>query len=84
MKRIAFVVPDGTTWSLPLYELALMTARQTWSMGADWLKLVFVTPESRPLAIFGGAASDSRRGAARVRGDRVRRIGVHDRRAAGT
>jgi len=59
VKCIAFVVPDGTTWSLPLYELALMTARQTWSMGADWLKLVFVTPESRPLAIFGGAASDT-------------------------
>jgi sulfide:quinone oxidoreductase len=59
VKSIAFVVPDGTTWSLPLYELALMTARQTWGMGADWLKLVFVTPESRPLAIFGGAASDT-------------------------
>jgi sulfide:quinone oxidoreductase len=59
VKSIAFVVPDATTWSLPLYELALMTARQTWSMGADWLKLVFVTPESRPLAIFGGAASDT-------------------------
>jgi sulfide:quinone oxidoreductase len=59
VKCIAFVVPDGATWSLPLYELALMTARQTWSMGADWLKLVFVTPENRPLAIFGGAASDS-------------------------
>ena len=25
-KRIAFVVPTGVTWSLPLYELALMTA----------------------------------------------------------
>ena len=57
VKCIAFVVPDGSTWSLPLYELALMTARQTWGMGADWLKLLFVTPESRPLAIFGGAAS---------------------------
>jgi sulfide:quinone oxidoreductase len=59
VKCVAFVVPDGSTWSLPLYELALMTARQTWSMGADWLKLIFVTPESRPLAIFGGAASDT-------------------------
>jgi sulfide:quinone oxidoreductase len=59
VKCIAFVVPGGNTWSLPLYELALMTARQTWGMGADWLKFVFVTPEDRPLAIFGGAASEA-------------------------
>jgi len=57
--RIAFVVPNETTWSLPLYELALMTAREAWSMGADRLDIVFVTPEDRPLAIFGGPASDS-------------------------
>jgi sulfide:quinone oxidoreductase len=56
-KRVAFVVPYGTTWTLPLYEVALMTARQAWSMGADWLEFLFVTPEERPLAIFGGAAS---------------------------
>jgi len=28
-------------------------------MGADWLELVFVTPESRPLAIFGPAAGET-------------------------
>ena len=59
VKRVAFVVPDGATWALPLYELALMTARETWSMGADWLDFMFVTPEERPLAIFGGEASDA-------------------------
>jgi sulfide:quinone oxidoreductase len=59
VKRIAFVVPDGTTWALPLYELALMTAREAWSMGAEWLEFLFVTPEDRPLAIFGGAASET-------------------------
>jgi len=58
-KRIAFVVPNETTWTLPLYELALMTAREAWSMGADRLEIVFVTPEDRPLAIFGGPASDT-------------------------
>lgn len=58
-ERIAFVVPGQTTWTLPLYELALMTARQAWSMGADRLELIFVTPEDRPLAIFGAAASDT-------------------------
>ena len=59
IDRIAFVVPNETTWSLPLYEVALMTAREAWTMGADRLELVFVTPEDRPLAIFGGAASDT-------------------------
>jgi sulfide:quinone oxidoreductase len=58
-KRIAFVVPNETTWTLPLYELALMTAREAWTMGADRLEIVFATPEDRPLAIFGGPASDT-------------------------
>ena len=30
---IAFVVPPGTTWPLPLYELALMTAERAYGMG---------------------------------------------------
>jgi sulfide:quinone oxidoreductase len=59
VDRVAFVVPNNTTWSLPLYELALMTARQAWSMGSDRVRFVFVTSEERPLAIFGAAASDA-------------------------
>jgi len=59
VKRIAFVVPHDTTWTLPLYELALMTARQVRSMGAAGLELLFVTPEERPLAIFGAEAGDT-------------------------
>jgi len=58
-RSIAFVVPRGCTWTLPLYELALMTAREAWTMGADRLEIVLVTPEDRPLAIFGGPASDT-------------------------
>ena len=57
--RIAFIVPDPTAWPLPLYELALMTARQAWSMGADGIEFMLITPEERPLGIFGGAASDA-------------------------
>jgi len=59
VKSVAFVVPNETTWPLPLYELALMTARQAWGMGADGVRFVFVTPEDRPLAIFGTGASDA-------------------------
>jgi sulfide:quinone oxidoreductase len=56
-KRLAFVVPSTVAWSLPLYELAVMTARDAWSAGIDGLELFFVTPEDRPLAAFGSDAS---------------------------
>jgi sulfide:quinone oxidoreductase len=53
---LAFVVPSGTTWSFPLYELALLTASRAKESGAD-VELVLVTPETEPLAIFGRSAS---------------------------
>jgi sulfide:quinone oxidoreductase len=56
-RRVAFVVPSSIVWSLPLYELALMTARDAWSAGMDGLELTFVSPEERPLEIFGPEAS---------------------------
>ncbi|MDP9294200.1 MAG: NAD(P)/FAD-dependent oxidoreductase, partial [Actinomycetota bacterium] len=58
-QRIAFVVPSETAWTLPLYELALMTARQAWSMGMDRIRFTLVTPEERPLAMFGAPASEA-------------------------
>jgi sulfide:quinone oxidoreductase len=57
VRRIAFVVPPGVAWSLPLYELALMTARRAFEMNVD-VELTFVTPEERPLPVFGPHASD--------------------------
>ncbi|MDX6700248.1 MAG: sulfide:quinone oxidoreductase [Baekduia sp.] len=56
-RSVAFVVPPGTTWPLPLYELALMTAQQTYAMGTDDTRLQLVSPEATPLALFGPAAS---------------------------
>jgi len=58
-RRVAFVVPGETTWTLPLYELALMTARQAWSMGMDDISFTLVTPEERALGMFGAAAGDT-------------------------
>jgi sulfide:quinone oxidoreductase len=55
-RRIAFVVPHGVTWSLPLYEIALMTQRRAKERGLD-VKIAIVTPEFAPLAIFGSVAS---------------------------
>ena len=52
-RSAAFVVPPGVNWTLPAYELALLTARQVRSMGMDRDGVTVVTPEARPLALFG-------------------------------
>src|SRR5688500_12108274 len=57
-RRIAFVVPTGVTWTLPLYELALLTARRALEMSLDGVELNFATPEESPLAVFGPGPSD--------------------------
>jgi len=59
LTRVAFVVPPEATWTLPLYELALMTARQAYSMGMERVRFTLVTPEDRPLAMFGTPASEA-------------------------
>ena len=56
--RLAFIVPSGVVWSLPLYELALMTQRRAVERDLD-VKIALITPESVPLAIFGPAASEA-------------------------
>lgn len=53
LRRIAFVVPTGTAWSLPAYELALMTAHRAHEMGLEGVELTLVTPEESPLVVFG-------------------------------
>ena len=54
--RIGFVAVAGTAWTLPLYELALMTAEYARRKGLD-LALEVVTAEVTPLAAFGTEAS---------------------------
>ena len=56
-RRVTFVVPSGSGWPLPVYELALMTARQVHGMGIDDVQIVLLTPEPAPLALFGPRAS---------------------------
>ncbi|HWV83996.1 MAG TPA: FAD-dependent oxidoreductase [Capillimicrobium sp.] len=56
-KSVAFVVPPGVTWPLPAYELALLTAAEVRSMGLDGVTITLVTPEERPLGLFGDEAS---------------------------
>lgn len=58
VHSLAFVVPRGCTWPLPLYELALMTADEVWKANIGHPQLHFVTPEMRPLSVFGHEASE--------------------------
>ena len=57
-RNLTFIQPVGPVWPLPLYELALMTAERAESMDLRDLTLTLVTPEPRPLAVFGTAVSD--------------------------
>jgi sulfide:quinone oxidoreductase len=56
-KRLAIVVPPGSVWPLPAYELALMTAGEARAMGQDDVRIIVVTPEHAPLSLFGEEAS---------------------------
>jgi sulfide:quinone oxidoreductase len=53
VRAVAFAVPLGVTWALPLYELALMTAEHLRAAGVEGARLVIVTPERDPLDVFG-------------------------------
>jgi sulfide:quinone oxidoreductase len=78
-RRIAFVVPSGVTWALPIYELALLTAKRL-SERREEVELVHVTPEASPLAIFGTRPSEAVGELLRTRGIEFRG-GVHAREA---
>jgi sulfide:quinone oxidoreductase len=56
VERVAFVVPPGAGWALPIYELALMTAAHARDASCR-PSLTLVTAEAAPVEIFGAAAS---------------------------
>jgi sulfide:quinone oxidoreductase len=57
IRELAFTMPAGISWPLPMYELALLTTVHLADAGAD-VRLEIVTPEQRPLQLFGAQASD--------------------------
>lgn len=57
VRRVAFAVPWGAVWSLPIYELALLTASYLGEQKLD-VDLAVVTPEDEPLQLFGRAGSE--------------------------
>jgi sulfide:quinone oxidoreductase len=78
---IAFVIPPGRTWPLPVYELALMAQRRARELGVREVKFLIVTPEENPLIVFGRAASDAVSSLLGARGIEIR-TGVRVKEAA--
>lgn len=58
LGRLAFTMPAGNGWALPLYELALLAATQRAASRASRTELVVVTPEDAPLELFGRRAAE--------------------------
>jgi sulfide:quinone oxidoreductase len=71
VRRVAFALPAATSWPLPLYELALMTAKRVGDLGLRKVELSFVTPEAEPLEMFGQQASATVREMLEQRGVRL-------------
>ncbi len=76
-RRVVFAVPTGIGWTLPLYELALLTAERVAEAELD-AELTLVTPEESPLGVFGPEASAKVSTLLRDRGVVVR-SGLHAR-----
>jgi sulfide:quinone oxidoreductase len=55
-RRVAFVATPATPWTLPLYELAVLSARWSGNTGRD-IDVWLVTHENRALGMFGEPAA---------------------------
>jgi sulfide:quinone oxidoreductase len=53
-RRVAFVAPPHAGWTLPIYEMALLTAASAAAAGRQ-AELTVITLEPAPLAAFAGA-----------------------------
>jgi sulfide:quinone oxidoreductase len=56
-RTLTLVVPPLTTWSLPLYEFALLCRKRSEELGMSEVRMRFITPEASALAVFGTVAS---------------------------
>jgi len=54
--RVVFAAPSGVSWTLPLYELALLTSTELDRRGLT-TEVVILTPEASPLEVFGPPVS---------------------------
>jgi sulfide:quinone oxidoreductase len=76
LERIVFAIPAGATWPLPAYELALLTNAYLAEHMTRGVEIVLVTPEDRPLGLFGPAASEQIDALLKIRNTRVETASV--------
>jgi sulfide:quinone oxidoreductase len=82
VSEVVFALPAGAGWPLPLYELALLTARHLTQHGIDGVTLTVATHEDMPLGLFGQRAASRVEELLEQRGIGVL-TGVHPSRLAG-
>ena len=58
LRDVVFTMPGGHSWTLPVYELALLGATVLAKSGIEDAKLTVVTPEDAPLELFGRAVGE--------------------------
>ncbi len=66
VRRLAFVVPPSMAWPLPVYELALFTAKRASEVRVE-LAVTLLTAEDAPLGVLG---DDVSRGVSELLADR--------------
>jgi hypothetical protein len=54
IRSVAFVVPSDVTTTMPLYDVAIATARLGWRIGLEDVRYWFVTPEPEPVSVGAG------------------------------
>lgn len=68
LRHLVFTMPGGHSWTLPLYELALLAVTELGKHGLTETRVTVVTPEDLPLGVFGRHAGEQMRGLLAERG----------------
>ncbi|HEX8959916.1 MAG TPA: FAD-dependent oxidoreductase [Solirubrobacterales bacterium] len=68
VRNVVFTMPDGCSWALPVYELALLASTVLARSGVEGARLTVVTPEEAPLGLFGRVVAEQMGGLLEERG----------------
>jgi sulfide:quinone oxidoreductase len=58
LRDVIFTMPGGSSWTLPVYELALFGSAVLSKSGIEDARLTVVTPEDAPLLLFGRSVGE--------------------------
>ena len=84
LRRLVFALPAGASWPLPLYELAFLASEYLAEHMTRGVEIAVVTPEERPLALFGVGVSTAIAELLEVRGVQIETAAVAHSWANGT